>query len=238
MQAHPATQITLLQLSPEILSMISQHLKPRHLYKLMQTSKQVKSIVDSEEYWSRAAVHAVFRHFPATEIMDCDDESRIYPKLTGLYNLVNLDMGYYETINKIISRVRNMMATESEPPANDPLLNWKELAGAPLSTLVRAGEAAVRVDPFEYQDAYIAYLQDAETMKDVVKRETLREMKIMTPLDIKLRKFQREMDDDSSQSIQTKRCFMQKFSRLCSDIGYHEMLETDLWSFSSVLGDF
>jgi hypothetical protein len=131
-----------------------------------------------------------------------------------------------------------MMATESEPPANDPLLNWKELAGAPLSTLVRAGEAAVRVDPFEYQDAYIAYLQDAETMKDVVKRETLREMKIMTPLDMKLRKFQREMDDDSSQSIQTKRCFMQKFSRLCSDIGYHEMLETDLWSFSSVLGDF
>ena len=170
--------------------------------------------------------------------MDCDDECRIYPKLTGLYNLVNLDLGYYETINQIISRVRHMMATESEPPANDPLLNWKELASAPLSTLVRAGEAAVRNDRFEYSDIYKAYLEDAQTMKDVMKRETLHEIDTATPLDMKLRKYQRELDDDSSQSIQTKRVFMQSFSRLCSDIGQEEMLETDLWSFSLVMGDF
>ena len=151
MQADPETQIALLHLSPEMLAMISHHLKPHHLNNLLRTSKQVKSIVDSEEYWSRAAVHAVFRHFPATEIMDCDDKSRIYPKLTGLYDLVNLDLEYYETINQIILRVRHMM--DSEPP----FLNWKELATGPLPTLVRAGEAAVRANPFEYQDAYIAY---------------------------------------------------------------------------------
>jgi len=103
---------------------------------------------------------------------------------------------------------------------------------------VRAGEAAVRVDPFEYQDAYIAYQQHAETMKDVVKREVLREVKLMTPLDKKLRKYQREMDDDSSHSVQTKRFFMQRFSRLCSDIGQEEMLDTDLILFALVCGCF
>jgi hypothetical protein len=61
------------------------------------------------EYWSRAAVHAVFRHFRATEILECDDESRILPKLSGLYSLVNLDLGYFETISQIVGRGRYMI---------------------------------------------------------------------------------------------------------------------------------
>jgi F-box domain len=166
-----------MNLSPELLSTISHHLRPRHLYRLMQTSKQLKSIADSEEYWSRAAVHAVFRHFPATEMMECYDGPRVYPKLTGLYNLLNLDLGYYETLNHIIGRVRHMVTTGSSPPGSD----WKELTDASLPALVRAGEAAVRVDPFRYQDAYLAYLEDAATMKDVVKREALREIKLKSP---------------------------------------------------------
>jgi len=43
--------------------LITTHLKPRHVYKLMLTSKAVKAAVDTEKYWERPAVHIMFRRF-------------------------------------------------------------------------------------------------------------------------------------------------------------------------------
>jgi F-box domain len=233
MQHHPET---LLSLSPELLSTISHHLKPRHLYRLMQTSKHIHSIVDNEEYWSRAAVHAVFRHIPAMEINDWIEGSRTYPKLTGLYDLVNLDLGYYETMNQIIGRARHMM--DSSVPYSEPLLSWKNLSGAPLVTLVRSGEAIIRHEQSNYSDIHQAYLEEAKTMKDVVRREVLCDVSRASSMEKKLLKFQRRIDDNSSHSVQTKRYFMSEFSKLCYDIGSHEMRYTDLFSIGHTCNNF
>ena len=81
-------------------------------------------------------------------------------------------------------------------------------------------------------------MADCRTMKNVFRRETLHEISTATPLDIKLRKFQRELDDEESYSVQTKRFFMQKFSRICLNVGHNEMLDTDVWLFAHVCGDF
>jgi len=228
----PHSTRLLLRLNPELLALISYHLKPRHVYKLMQTSKLVKSRVDTEEYWARAAVHAVFRHFEEVEIMDCDEEHRTFPKLTGLYSLVNLDLGYSETINVIIGRVRQVMARQGSPAG------WNELADAPLTALVRAGEADIGLHQSDFMDGHAAYLEEARTMKDVVKREALWAISKETSLDTKLRRFQVEMDEDSSHSLQTKRWFMQTFAKLFDDVGCKEMLETDLYLFGCMAGEF
>ncbi len=164
----PATQSShLLSLGPEILSTIAKHLKPRHLYKLMQTSKYVKKTVDTEDYWERAAIHIIFRHFSEVELDTRYVTGPNFPKLSGLLNLVNLEFGYYKTINLIIERVRFVMQNDEEEENN-----WKELANSPLSVMVRAGEARVICESDD--DIIELYkAQPANTMKDVVYREIL-----------------------------------------------------------------
>ena len=234
MESHAIKRRLLLELSPELLGLITHHLKPRHVFKLMLTSKEVKSRVDNEHYWERAAVHAVWRHFEAVEIVDCDDKHRKFPKLSGLYDLVNLDLGYYETINEIVRRVRQVTACE-----NDPSSAWRELADAPLSALVRAGEETICREALNFQECHPEYAQqEARTMKDVVKREVSASLREDSSMSAKLRKFQREMDDDIAIPLQSKRYFMRKFGDLFWNVGSNEMEDTDLIDFALLTANF
>lgn len=234
MTSHATPPCRILALSPELLGLMSYHLRPRHLYKLMLTCKELKARVDNERYWERAAVHAVWRHIGAVEIMDCDEKYRQFPRLSGLYDLLNLDLGYYESINEIIRRVRQVMANDETPGDG-----WKKHANDPLVGLVRAGENFIQENKDEFSDCHLEYVQqEAKTMKDVVKREVNSSLRMDNTMKAKLRKFQRDIDDDSSMSIQAKRHFMQKWGKLLWNICQEEMRDTDLIDIAHMVSNF
>ena len=112
------------RLSTELLQLISLHLKPRHLYKLLQTSKPIKALVDNESYWERVASHMHFRDYFELGIRDHPSTD---PKIYGLYTMRFLEKGYYSSMNDFIWRVRDMVTKN--------VTYWKELENASLFTL-------------------------------------------------------------------------------------------------------
>ena len=69
--------------SLDLWHLISFHLKPRHLRKLILTSKEIKEAVDTEIYWTRIAAHLCFRK-----------------KLGRWYHMANLgDRGYKRSMD-------------------------------------------------------------------------------------------------------------------------------------------
>jgi hypothetical protein len=224
-------------LGPELVMMIARHLLPRHLYKLMQTSKFVKKTVDTEEYWERVALHSVFRHYDITEIMECDEKDRVFPKLSGLYYLVNLEHGYCKTMDIIIARVRDVMGRDYD--CDDK--TWKTLVNAPISTLVRAGEKEICTDlGFVFDTLTVNSYKEhpAVTMKDVVKREVNNDIGKDTPSKRQLRKFKHKMDDDIYFSRTDKKRFMQDFSELMSDLWYDQECSIDFGDVFFTVGAF
>ena len=75
-------------------------------------------------------------------------------------------------------------------------------------------------------------------MKEVVKRETLRALADQTSVGHKVRMFQRELDDDTGLSGAAKTYLMRKLEALLSDVAEDEMVETELYQFAHMAGDF
>jgi hypothetical protein len=211
-----ARRCTFLALPHDVLRHIGLHLKPRHLYKLMVASKRLLRVVDCNVYWERAAAHAVLRHIYSMEIEPGPNQ---ICQRRGLFSLVNVD--YREGIDCVIERARRVLGDH---------LNVAEL--------VRAGEAIILIDPHNYHHIHAALARSAATMKEVVKRETLRVLAEQTSVGRKLRKFQRELDDDPELSRSAKRKFMGKFEALLKDVAEDEMAETELYLFAHMAGDF
>ena len=207
-------------LPPELLRLIALYLKPRHLYKVMLASKRLLQIVDCESYWQRAAAHAVLRHVHALEIDPGLDPITRFPKRPGLFNMVNVE-DYRESVDCVIGRARQAFG--------DHLT---------VAELVLAGEAIILVDPYNYRHIHAAIAKSAETMKAVVERETRRVLAEQTSVGHKLRKFQRELDDDPELSRSAKRRFMAKFEALLKDVAEDEMIETELYKFWHMVQDF
>ena len=207
-------------LPPELLRLIALYLKPRHLYKLMLASKRLLQIVDCESYWQRAAAHAVLRHVHGLEIDPGPDPISRFPKRQGLFNMVNVE-DYRESVDCVIGRARQIFG--------DHLT---------VAELVLAGEAIILVDPDNYRHIHAAIAQSAETMKAMVERETRRVLAEQTSLGHKLRKFQRELDDDQELSRSAKRRFMGKFEALPGVVAEDEMIETELYKFWHMAQDF
>ncbi len=232
----PATQYSsLLSLDTEILATIAKHLKPQHLYKLMQTCRSVKNAVDNEQYWERLALHVIFRHHAKMETENINyGEKRIFPQLKGLHNLLNLEHGYCKTLDIIESRVRYLMLTDEVEEDN-----WKVLESAPITQLVWAGEARITkpfipnpnfdsddmttFDPHEncINPDIVNHYRDTpvSTMKDVVRREFMYKRDDSIPNGNRfLRKFENAIDDDNSISREIKAKFMKTLERLMRDL--------------------
>ena len=200
-----------MSLPPEVLKLIASHLKPRHLYKLMRTSHTVRRVVDCEGYWERAAAHAVLRHLDSMEIEPGASQICRFDKRPGLFHLVNVD--YHDSIDCVIARARQAFGDLG------------------VAALVRAGEAVVLADPDNYRHLHASYSEEAGTMKEVVRRETRRVLDEQSSAGHKLRKFQRELDDDAALSRAAKRHVMGKFEALFEDVAHDEMVETELYKF-------
>jgi hypothetical protein len=237
MQVERANQnIPFYRLGPELIMMIARHLLPRHFYKLMQTSKYVKNTIDTEEYWERVALYYVFRNFEITEIMYCDDKDRIFPKLSGLYYLVNLEHGYNKTMDIIVARVRDIMGRDYDDDGS-----WKPLVNAPIAMLVRAGEREMCNGlGWGFGMSTIRFYKEhpAVTMKDVAKREVDLNMVHDTPSRRKLRKFQHKMDDDTYFSRKDKTRFMKDFETIMDDLWDGKPCEVNFGDVSFTVGDF
>jgi len=200
----------------EMLSLITPHLKPRHFIKLMLASKRLLHVVDCEFYWERAAAHAVLRH--EMEIDPGASQICRFDKRPGLFHLVNVD--YRESVDCVIARARQVFGDFG------------------VAALVRAGEAVVLADPDNYRHLHASYSEEAATMKEVVRRETRRVLDEQTSVGHKLRKFQRELDDDAALSRAAKRHVMGKFEALFEDVAHDEMVETELYKFWHMAQDF
>jgi hypothetical protein len=97
------------KLPPDAWALIGLHLKPRYLALLIRTSKQIKQLVDNEEYWTRVAFHMVWRGKDCIEVGDDDFSFYPYDNLPplkeNLYDLLALEVGYYQGMELFIKRV-------------------------------------------------------------------------------------------------------------------------------------
>jgi hypothetical protein len=134
--------------------------------------------------------------------------------------MVNVE-DYRESVDCVIGRARQMLGDHLSVPE-----------------LVLAGEAIILVDPDNYRHIHAAIARSAETMKAMVERETRRVLAEQTSVGRKLRKFQRELDDDPEVSRSAKRRCMGHFEALLKDVAEGEMIETELYKFLHVVQDF
>ena len=79
-----------------------------------------------------------------------------------------------------------------------------------MAALVRAGKEAALIDPDNYHHIHAAFAQSATTMKAVVKLEILWVLVEQMSVEHKVRKLQRDMDDDAELSRLAKTYFMGK----------------------------
>jgi len=217
-------------LPPELLRLIALYLKPRHLYKVMLASKRLLQTVDCGFYWERAAAHAVLRHVYDMEIDPGAGQICRFPARQGPFNMVNAN-DYRESVDCLIGRARQVFG--------DHLT---------VAQLVLAGEAIILVDPDNYRHIHAAFAESAfaegafaesaETMKEMVKRETRRVLAEQTSVGRKLRKFQRELEDDAELSRAAKRRLMGMLGALLTDVAEDEMVETELYKFAHMALDF
>ena len=214
-----ARRCSFLALPHDVLRHIGLHLKPRHLYKLIVASKRLLRVVDCTSYWERAAAHAVLRHIYSMEIEPGPNQICRFARRRGLFSLVNVD--YREGVDCVIERARRVMGDHLH-----------------VAELVRAGEAIILMDPDNYCSIHAAFAHGAATMKEVVKRETFRVLAEQSSVGHKVRKFQRELDDDGGLSGAAKTYFMRKLGVLLTDVAEHDMIDTELYLFAHMAGDF
>ena len=92
----------------EVWASISQHLKPRHLFKLLQVSNSIKEAVDSEAYWTRVAAHMVWRDCSCMEVLPFPSEFDVMPRIGhDLYYMLGLEHGYKWGMEAFIQRLED-----------------------------------------------------------------------------------------------------------------------------------
>jgi hypothetical protein len=85
---------------------IGLHLKPRHLAKLLRTSKSMKNIVDNEAYWTRVAAHAAWHDCCLMDLHPMDRGfERLQPMHHNLYYMIGLGRGYYWSMERFFDRM-------------------------------------------------------------------------------------------------------------------------------------
>jgi len=109
----------ILQLSSDLLRLIQQHLPPRHLGKLIQTSKSIKEILaENEMYWARVAAHMTFRgvFFGTKSCLQPTRPGGGFGSLkshhcpSSWYFMMNLQEGYYQAMNNFLALIPVFMS--------------------------------------------------------------------------------------------------------------------------------
>jgi hypothetical protein len=135
-----------LDLQNDVLERIQLHLRPRHLYRLLQTNRRVRELLlNNSFYWARVAQHLVFRKYvipytsPAYKLGEGNLKLRqkMWAKdgfrRETLFHMMNLERGYHWAMETFEALLAHKMATDILPDA--PC--WAYHAGADPETRVR-----------------------------------------------------------------------------------------------------
>ena len=98
---------------PDVWTLIGTHLPPCHLYKLLSTSKQVKSSVDNKDYWTLVAAQLIWRDCASMEIHLCGTcEFDVMPRPDlDLYDIPRSDGDYRYLMQRFLTRMEEMHST-------------------------------------------------------------------------------------------------------------------------------
>ena len=153
---------------------IGLHLKPRHLAKLMRTSKAINTVVDNDAYWTRVAAHLAWRDCGIMEVHRHPDEFDILPTVPRcLYYMMGMSRGYYWSMERFLKRVDEVIdyyATSADVKAGlyrDWCIELK-----PMTLLERTKEQMRKNLQFPFGDHQrtAAYLE--LPIKEIAKTET------------------------------------------------------------------
>jgi len=105
--------MTSMPILPEVWTLIGTHLPPRHLYKLLCTSKQINSSVDSHDYWTLVAAQLIWRDCESMEIHlggPCEFDVMPRPEV-DLYDIPRTDGDYHYLMQCFLARMEEMRDT-------------------------------------------------------------------------------------------------------------------------------
>lgn len=174
---------------------IGLHLKPRHLSKLMRTSKTINDIVDNEAYWTRVAAYAAWHECC---LLDVDPLNMGFEKLQPLrhniYYMLGLDHGYYWTMERFFERMQECIVFYAGSTSDEDASHKKWCLQLKPMSLAERTMARIRERGYETDTGELS------TMKAVAKAEAARMM----------------LYSNSGRSAQTSAC-VNKFMRIMDD---------------------
>jgi hypothetical protein len=197
---------------------IGLHLKPRHLSKLLQTSKTINKIVDNEAYWTRVAAHAAWRECC---LLDIDPLSigfeQLQPLRHNIYFMLGLDHGYYWSMERFFDRMEECIVFYSNSTSDED---------------AKHKEWCLQLKPMSLAERTMAYIRERgcdatfENMKATAKSEVARMMHHSNSgrsaqTSACINKFMRSMDDDPTPAAH-KRAIFKKL-----DAFLYELSEVD-----------
>ena len=193
---------------PDIWVLIGLHLKPRYLVKLMQTSKVIKKVVDSENYWTRVAAHLFWRDRDCMEVFTFEDSQDVLPRIKhNLYYMLGLDHGYFWGMERFFQRLDEMILHYSLNDVTEEYRAWWiALQGMSLKekTLEYMKSDSMTIGKRLPADFHVSLLD----MKEQAKKQMIQDQGKST-----INKFVCEMEDDPMPN-KYKRQFFRKLDRV------------------------
>jgi hypothetical protein len=186
---------------------IGLHLKPRHLSKLMLTSKTIHNIVDNDAYWTRVAAHAVWHECC---LLDVDPLNfgfeRLPPLKHNIYYMLALDRGYYWSMQCFFERMEECIAFYANTTSDEDARHKEWCLQLKSMTLAERTMTRIRVRGYDTDT------DGLETMKAVAKSEFARTMLYnnsgrSAQTSACINKFMRVMDDDPTPAAHKRAIF-------------------------------
>lgn len=186
---------------------IGLHLKPRHLAKLMLTSKAIKAIVDNYAYWTRVAAHLVWRESNAMQV---NTPVVMYNFFFGfldnlqsgyidhnLYHMIGLERGYYWSMERFFLRIEEFI--EFYSTADD---------------YVELKKFATMVKPMSLSERTKAFLR---TEDSVVKNGSASEDHLLSMKEIARKRTEKSLRSRPSEGSHQRDFFLNDFVREIED---------------------
>lgn len=141
--------------TPELFEIIMSNLPPRHVYKLMQTNKDIMNVVkNNKKYWARVTLHLVWNDFICIDPWYPETADAITEKnkliarnggvdITTLKYLVNLPHGYktaMDCFEKFISSEMELGDVDAVGEYNgEDMWGWRPFCNACINTKIVLG---------------------------------------------------------------------------------------------------
>ncbi len=202
--------LRLKMLPPDAWVLIGMHLRPRYLAKLLQTSKNVQRLVDTNQYWTRVAAHQVWRTFEGMEIDDSPAAEDVLPRIEhNLMHMLGLEYGYFWTMELFFRRLDDVIAYYAVHDEQEYRSSWESLKPMSLeektrSWMIERVKSLQGVAPLSPSDAV------ERTMKEIAKNEI---EDTNEDHDRRLNKFVCSMEDDP-MPVAYKQAFFRKLDAL------------------------